>query len=322
MKINQSRVKLWRRCRAAFAFKYDDNLIPKHKKRSLHFGSIVHNMLEAHANGDDPFAVLDEVLIPRPGSVEYELYGDITVDIRYIMTDYFKYWRGNDLRYMVKNGRFAEHKFEIPIPKEGITFVGKIDALARWKKKLKLVVEHKTFKRQPTSDIRWRNVQSAIYQKACQLLGWGMPDGIVWDYIGNKSPTEPQILKSGLMSLRSINTLPSALKNFLVKNNLSTTHYKDFINEVDARQSEWFIRETTPVNAAVVDRVFEDFLATARQIVEHHGKDRTKSIDWTCGMCDYESICRAELLDLDVEFVRKTEYVIDNVEEDPIEEAG
>ena len=320
MEINQSRVKLWRRCRAAYAFKYDDNLIPRVKKRALHFGSIVHTMLEAHANGDDPFVKLDEVEVPKMFSVEYELYGDIVTDIRHIMTDYFRYWKGRDLKYIRKNGQNAEHKFEIPIPGHGITFIGKIDALARWKSKLKLVVEHKTFKRQPSEDIRWRNVQSAVYQKACELLGWGMPDGIIWDYIGNKPPKEPEILRSGLMSRRAITTTPSAIKDFLAKNNLSTSHYADFISEVEERQSEYFIREATPVNASVVDKVWSDFLATADQIVKYHGTDRTKSIDWTCGMCDYEGICRAELLNLDVEFVRKREYKIDNAEENPIEE--
>jgi hypothetical protein len=324
MKINQSRVKVWRRCHAAYSFKYVDNIRPRMKKRPFHFGSIVHNVLEAHANGDDPFVVLDAVPEPKMFSEERELYGDIISDIRYIMTDYFKYWKGNDLQYIRKNGRNAEHEFEIPLtgPGEGITFVGKIDGLAKWRKRLKVVVEHKTFKRQPTEDVRWRNVQSSVYQRACELLGWGKFDGILWDYIGNKPPKEPEILKSGLLSRRTITTLPSVIKSFLAKNNLSTAHYKDYIVEVEARQSEYFIREATPVNDHVVDKVFADFVATAQEIRQLHGKDRTKSIDFTCGMCDYESICRAELLNLDVDFVRSREYITDVEEIPTIEEAG
>lgn len=320
--INQSRVKKWRRCRAAYSYKYVDGIVPRVKKRSLHFGSIVHHMIEAEAEGEDPFAdVLDKVEIPRQFSEEAEQYGDIVDDIRHIMTDYFRYWRRAPLKYIRKNGRNTEHEFAIPIKEVGITFVGKIDALARWKTRLKLVVEHKTFKRRPTEDIRWRNVQSAIYQKACEMLGWGLPDGIIWDYIGNKPPTTPRLLGTGKLSRQAIVTLPSVVKEFLAENNLSTIHHKEYITEVEERQSDYFIREATPVNAKLVDKVFGEFLDTAREIVALSGKDRTKSIDWTCGQCEYESICRAELLNLDVDFVRQREYVKDNAEEEPIQEA-
>ena len=325
MRISQSKVKLRRRCHAAFSFKYVDNLRKKVKSRPLQVGSIIHDMLEAHANGDDPMAVLEAVNLAniKLFTAERELYGDIITDIRSIMGDYFAYWKKEgDLIYIRHNKQNAEHKFELDIDKD-LTITGKIDAFAkRRKSKLKFLVEHKTFKRKPSEDFRWRNVQSSVYLRICEMLGWGHFDGVVWDYIGNKPPTEPEVLKSGLLSRKKIVTLPSVVKRVMEENNLSTAHYKEYIQQVEANQSDYFFRSYTPVNNRVVDVVFDDFMSTAREIVE--GKeDRTRSIDLHCSYCDYEAICRAELQGLDVDFVKQREY--DHVEDEinaetPIEE--
>ena len=85
---------------------------------------------------------------------------------------------------------------------------------------------------------------------------------------------------------------------------------------------EFLEKPAQPANNRVVDVVFDDFMSTAREIVE--GKeDRTRSIDLHCSYCDYEAICRAELQGLDVDFVKQREY--DHVEDEinaetPIEE--
>jgi hypothetical protein len=309
LKVSQSKIKLRRQCAAAYDFKHNQLLRPKVKSRPLQFGSIVHHMLEAHANGGEPFKVLDEINLQnmRLFEAERELYGDIILDIRHIMTDYFRYHKGQDLIYIRRNKRNAEHSFEIEV-ESGILFTGKIDAFAKKpQSKLKWLVEHKTFKRQPSEDIRWRNVQSGVYIKAVDILGWGHYDGVCWDYIGNKPPTEPELLKAGGMSRRKIVTLPSVVKEFLAKNKLKGENYTEFLKTVEQSQEDYFPRFYTPINRAVVDAVYHDFIATARDIAERPNL-RTKTIGMHCGWCDYESICRAEMLGLDVDFVRKREY--------------
>jgi hypothetical protein len=319
VKVSQSKLKLWRRCRAAYSYKYVDNLRKKVKSRPLVFGTIVHSMLEAHAGGEDPFEMLATIADKdkKLFEAEREAYGDIVRDLGFIMTDYFRYWADRDLAYIRVKGRNAEHSFEAEIA-PGIILTGRIDAFARERgKKLKFIVEHKTFKRKPDDDTRWRNLQSAVYLRVAEMLGYGQFDGIIWDYIGSKSPTMPEILKNGSLSRRKITTLPSAMAHFLEEHNLSADHYAEFLSLVEEGRSDYFERVVTPVNARVVDKVFNDFLITALYIQELHGKDRTRTIDLHCSYCDYEPICRAELLDLDVDYIKKASYYVDEKEDAP-----
>ena len=325
-KVSQSKIKQWRRCRAAYSFKYVDMLRKKVKARPLMVGSIIHEMIEAHANGDDPLAVLDAINLKEMKlfEAERELYGNIVQDIRDIMTAYFAYWEKNgDLVYIRHQRRNAEHSFELE--HEGIILKGKIDAFAKRRgSKLRFLIEHKTFKRKPSEDSRWKNVQSSVYLKVCELMGWGHFDGVLWDYIGNRPPKAPEVLKSGKLSGRAITTLPSVVLRTLAENNLSTTHYQEYIKQVEANQSEYFFRLPTPVNQRVIDRVFAEFMATAHQVEELHGVDRSRSIDLHCDYCDYRSICQAELLDLDVEFVKEREFYVESEDQDTavVEEAS
>lgn len=308
MKVSQSKIKLWRKCRQAYDYKYVQKLRPKVKSRPLQFGSIVHKMLEAHADGDDPFETLDLMKLPKMFDEELELYKDMLQDIRYLMTDYFSYYRGADLVYLRLNKKNSEHEFEIEL-EPGIVITGKIDAFAKQqRKKLRWLVEHKTFKRAPSEDHRWRNIQSAVYLTVNDLLGFPFCDGVCWDYLNNKPLSKPKVLKNGSLSKAKIVTLPSVVRDFMKKNNLSTTHYKSFIEQVEQSVPDHFFRVYSPVSKSVRDKVFNDFLKTARDIAEHHGEDNTKCIDLHCDYCEYEDICRAELQNLDVDYVIKRGY--------------
>ena len=325
MKVSQSKAKLWRKCRQAYHYKYIMGLRKKVKARPLQFGSIVHRMIEAHANGDDPFEELNNTGIENQKlfEAERELYGDIIQDIRFIMTDYFKYWKSQDLIYHRVGGKNAEHQFDVEIA-PGIIFTGKIDAFAKKpKSKLKWLVEHKTFKRKPSEDHRWKSIQSAVYLRVVEMLGWVKLDGTCWDYIGSKPPSTPEILKNGQLSRKKISTLPSVVDAFLTANNLSFDHYKEFRALTEESQSNYFDRVFTPISKPVVDEIFKDFVATAQEIQELGEKSSLKSIDLHCDYCEYESLCRAKLNNLDFDFVKEREYNVDNeAKEEPIEVVG
>ena len=163
-KVSQSKVKTWRRCTEAYSLKYVDKLRRKRIKRPFMFGRIVHNMLEADANGDDPFDVLDQVSFDNQKlfAAEREMYGEIVEDLGTIMEAYFEYWPESDLLFVRKKGRSAEHLFEIEVL-PGILWTGIIDGVARTPNKLRWLVEHKSFKKKVNEDHRWRNLQSVTY---------------------------------------------------------------------------------------------------------------------------------------------------------------
>ena len=315
-KASQSKVKTWRRCTEAYSLKYVEHLRRKKIKRPFMFGRIVHEMAEANANGDNPFKLLDKISFANEKlfAAEREMYGEIVEDVRTIMKAYFEYWPEEDLTLLRRKGKSAEHKFEIEIL-PGILWNGIVDAIGRTPNKLRWMVERKSFKKKPSDDHRWRNLQSITYIKAIKILGWaGTIDGTCWDYIRSIPPTRPQLLKNGSLSQKHIKTLPATVRDTIKGHGLKLKDYPDLMGVAEEGQSDYFSRIFTPVNPEVVDHVFEDFLDTVKEMAELHGKKRNRAIEQHCDWCDYEPICRAILTGGDVDFVKEKEYYIDDKE--------
>lgn len=308
--FSQSKVKKWQQCRLCYHYRYVEGLKKRVKSRPLQFGSIVHDMLEAHANKNDPFGVLDtwEEDQGKLFAAEREMYGEIIEDIRTIMQAYFDYYENDKLRYIKYKGQYAEHWLEVPVGEE-MLFVMKVDAFARTRNKLRWLTEHKTFKRTPSDDDRWRSTQAAVYIKACELLGMKPFDGILWNYVHSKPPTRPQILKAGGLSTRAINTLPCVIYDMVEELGLDIDNNQELLRRAEANVKNYFFRVPMPVNKSIVDAVYEDFIDVAHEMMEYHGKKRNRTIGMHCGWsCDFESICRAELTGGDPDFVKEREY--------------
>lgn len=309
--ISQSKVKTWRHCHRAYYNKFVLGLRKKVTKRPFMFGTIVHNMAEAQFERQDPFEVLKQIDLENRAMFkkEIEMYGNIILDIQDIMKDYFDYWGDQVKPLKGKDGRRSEHEFRIELD-DGLWFTGKIDAVVK-SKGLKWLMEHKTFARMPNEDDRWRSVQAATYIKALELMDWPSIDGVLWDYVSSKPPQVPtELLNSGKYSLKKLNSLPGRLKRWVKEEGLKADkgYYKKLIDEAKANRRSYFIRLYNPLRARVVDNIWEDFVDTAHEIQENHGKRKDQNIGWACKMCDYQPLCKAQAHDTDVDFVLKREY--------------
>jgi CRISPR/Cas system-associated exonuclease Cas4 (RecB family) len=321
-KVSQSKVKQYRECRRKWWYAHVVKLARKKPVRPLAFGSIVHKMKETLAEGGDPLSVLDE--LPRQDIEAYqddpEQFGDIIGDIRYIFKAYAAYWQGRELKYLPHGKRRAEHPFEIEIPKEKILIKGTIDAVTSHRG-FNWLTEHKNHKSIPNDDERWRSVQSVVYIKVIEMLDWWKNiEGTCWDYIRTKSPTRPELLKSGEISKRKIDTLPAViidtlgqdLKRHRSKSEQDVKFKKDFNSLIDAailNMPTYFQRVYTPIKRRLVNKVWEDFLTTSKEMRDAKMRQPPMSIGRHCSWCAFESICRAELTDGDVDFVIEHEYV-------------
>lgn len=303
------------------------------------FGKIVHRMIEAKAQEDDPFAILDAIDVENAPifTAEKEMYGEIIQDIRTIMRDYFEY-HNDGLRFLpVQEGdelRFAEHEFAVPLDAlmdkqlykmtdllatdlQGVVFKGQIDGFGKTPNKLRWLIEHKSFDKLPSDDERWRNVQSVVYIRAALYLKWikGV-DGICWNYVMSKPPTIPQVLKDGTrLSIRDVVTLPSVVRAVLKQHKLSPDlpEHQELLARAEKSRHDYFQRIYTPVNHTVADQVFAGFVATAAEMREYHGRRQDMNIGRHCSWCDYEPICRQRLTGGDVDYVKEAEYA----KEDP-----
>lgn len=310
-RVSQSKVKTYRRCHKAYHYRYVEKLRRKRKSRPLQFGSMIHEALERHFNGDDALDYFDElrndVAAMRLFAQEREEYGDILEDAEDIITDYIDYWDDRDLRPIRISKRGAEHSFEIELF-PNVIWNGKMDFIAKTPNKLRWLGEHKTYTRRPSDDDRWRNLQSVTYFRANDILGWPSLDGCLWDYIKSKPPAVPGILKDGTLSTKKIDTLPSKIHRVIDEHDGDPGKTDALLAMAEKNRGEYFQRIHTPVNRAVADLVFEDFEATVREMVDNHGKCSDMNIDKHCSWCDYEPLCRSMLQGLDVDYIKEREY--------------
>lgn len=314
-KVSQSKVKTWRQCHRAYHLKYVENLRRVRKSRPLQFGTLVHEMIDSHANGKDWMGQLEAINLENYQlfQAEREMYGDIVNDVRIIMQEYFAFWGEKSLTYIKYHGRYSEHEFELPIS-DSILFKGKVDAIVKTPNKLRWIGEHKTFTRMPNEDERWRNLQSAVYLKALQELEWPEVEGLCWDYIRSKPPASPQLLKSGKMSERALDTLPTKLLEVLAEHELKAKDFSLMIEAAKHNRTTYFVRTFSPVKEDVVEQVFTDFVETSQEMMDLHGKSKAKNIGRHCSWCDFEAICRGEMTRSDIDFIKEREYYVSETE--------
>lgn len=308
--VSQTKVNLWRKCHRAYHYRYVDLLKKIVKARPLQFGSIIHEMLEVSAEGGDPFKHLDKIgrVNKKLFAAERELYGEIVADARIIMQSYFKYYPKKELRYFPHKGKRAEHNFEVDIG-HGLLLKLKVDAFARTENGLRWLVEHKTFSKMPGEDERWRDLQSTLYLYVCtQILGIKDLTGICWNYVKSKSPSSPQVLQSGKLSSRELDTLPLKVKEVIKREGLKEKDYKDLIVSAEENVQTYFRRIYTPANEQVIAELLRDFITTAREVKELHGIAQERSIGRHCSWCDYELLCRTELTGGDSTYVKENHY--------------
>lgn len=309
LSVSHSKIKTWRRCRKQYAYKYIEKLEPRKKGRPLYFGSIVHEMIEAFANGDDPKSITKKYRndTKKLFSSEREEYAQIIDDAETMMEHYFKYYKDSPIKFVAVKGKLAEHEFELEIA-PGIVLKGKIDAIAKTPDGSVWIMEHKSHKTLPAEDIRFRDVQTVIYAHVAPQIGIKKVDGVLWDYIRSKMPRVPELTKKGQLSKGKIDTLKSVYEKAIKDNKLNPKDYKEELTALEGSEDNYFKRIFMPLNDSAGKQLIKEMIITAKEIQEKGEKDATRNITNDCSWCSYEKLCMAELVGNDADYLRKTEF--------------
>ena len=233
--VSQSKVRVYRQCRRMFHNKFVMGLRKKKITRPLMFGTVIHNIAEARFEGQDWEEVLNKIELDNKKLFkrEIEMYGNLVEDIRDIMTDYFEYWESHPtdaVKPIKHDGRRSEHEFRIELD-DGLWFTGKIDAVVR-ARKMRWVMEHKSFNRMPSEDDRWRSVQAAVYFRALEEMGFEQIDGVLWDYISSKPCNVPgELTSTGKISQARIDSLPSRINRWIKEEGLKKKDYTKLLTD-------------------------------------------------------------------------------------------
>jgi len=317
--VSNSKLNTWRQCRRKYYYSYVQKLKRRAKAVPLTRGSIIHNMLEVHISGGDPWERYKkdkEEIESKLMKGERPLYADMFKDIEFIMKGYFKFYKDDELIYRsykstdikgVTKKRYSEHYFEIEIAK-GIDLNGYIDTVAkRIIDRLLWLIDHKTAKTIPDINLKITDLQGSIYAWVMPRIGMPKPDGVMWNYLRTEGITLPTLNKNGALSKRKdMSCTWDIYRKEVKKHGLKTSDYLDMKDTLKGKETEFYVRQYIPLNDNIIDSLIGDAITTAKEIRKIAGKDKTRNIGLHCQWCDYKELCKIHLIGMDDSYELKT----------------
>lgn len=311
LKLSNSRVSTWRKCHMAYHYKYHEHLRPKRKGVALQRGSIIHECIEAYDSGRSwrkPYQKFAKQFYKETFREEIVEIGDIPRMVEELMENYQALYEGDGLIYLGN-----EVHFELPLM-PGVVIEGYLDALVEDEHGCVWPKETKTYKKNPDYDFLLLNTQSALYTWAVMEMDYH-PKGTLWDIIRAKEPSRPQVLKSGEISRKGIDSTPYTVRKALIEMGKDPKDYTDLLGKVSFE--DYFRRYPVRVNQTVVDGIMDDFRSTAKEIIKGGSKLRDRNLGKGCAWCDYKPLCQAELMGLDTDFIRSKQFEVSEKEGRP-----
>lgn len=156
------------------------------------------------------------------------------------------------------------------------------------------------------------NIQNAVYSYACQKMGIPISGTMTWQHI-NTPAADPQLLKDGRISRAKVKTTWNHYKEFCEAHGQDPQDYYLEMEE-KLRDIEWFRATLEYRNEETINRIWHScVIPAAKQVKAAHGKNAVnyRSLyPWNCKMCQYQSLCQAELRDYDADAIRQREYTV------------
>lgn len=245
-----------------------------------------------------------------PASWQGDLGENYVDDLFNIFRDYQTVYEGT------RQPQVTEQEFELEVGKfrdEPIIFVGKIDEMYLLKKrgqKMIKIGEHKTFTNKPNMDILVMNPQKCLYAKAVQFLRGILPERVIWDYIKSTPASEPIWLeKSGRFSEASSSKItPMSWERACQSRGITDPAVIARGERYAPNITEFFFKAELDIDPRMVDKVWEGYMFTAKQIIRFGEKNRTQNITKNCSWCSYRDICHAELTGGDPEYIISKDF--------------
>lgn len=325
-----SRLRSWRRCRRLHNYRYRQFLTRLRPKVPLIRGTILHELLNARAKGENPKAVLIkyEKEYGKLFREEREEYGDMIGDCANIFRRYCEAYDRDGLTVIA-----SEHEIRIVLIESttrfpGLEFKGTIDRVLLDKQaKRRWISDSKSHKNIPGEEARFNDLQTVFYVWAWNVQNPRRPvDGVIWDYLRTKLPTLPEVLKSGKLSQRSnIDTTHGEAARVVAEHCKQTGEdpldYHEWLEGLRGREEKFFRRVFLPSPPRImVDTIVREMQTTGEQMIRELDDD-TRTLTKDCSFCEFRELCHAELRGQDAEFIRKSEFRIDQeIQEEYAEE--
>jgi len=315
--FNQSRLKTFDRCPKQYEYKYVQLLQPKRHERALFLGTWIHACLETHYRDGD-WKIGHQIFVNQWNKLFEEeqealrkkgkrFLPPLPEVVERVMKSYLWYYRDENW-----TPRYVETILEVPTPLiiDGTRFVfkGRLDLVIEDEEGLLWLVDHKSASNipQPTA-FHAMDPQLMLYPWAAQEQFGIEIAGVIYNYVGSKPPSVPQLNKDGSISRRKVKTDYPTLLRFLKENGFNPGDFKPVLRQL-YRKSEFLRRYKMPREKVVTREVLLDTLSKVKRI--HETKRFTRTITRDCVRCPYADLCRAELNGFETDLMRKERYTI------------
>jgi uncharacterized protein YdcH (DUF465 family) len=332
--ISNSKVQCWRKCPFKWYLRYIEKIRPIVRKRSLTLGGWIHELLETHDKGGDIKAAFNKLKAKEWDNLfeeERAELGNLPSDVIKIINKYLITYKSDVQMYKPV---LLEQEFKVALTQdeEPIVLTGKIDKVSQvlGDNPKYLLIEHKTAKRlEQIEDYKIMDTQGAAYLYTLSRMiqdGFISPlevSGMMFDYIRSLPPEEPEVLKSGKLSMNKRTSADYIAYAKKVKElGLDMSEYKDFINQLKANDSKFLNRMYLNKSDTNIKNVMRDFIYSARQMKEMKNNPKAhyvKNLGWDCGKgamkCEYLDACMLDLQGYDYRSLIGSLYEINQREE-------
>lgn len=333
--VSVSQLQTFMSCKKKWAYNYLENLKPRVDKSYLTIGKLCHKgmqvamqkMWEYNLQDEDWVTAMEEGVDAM--REDYEDYIAITSFLPEEIPDIEQLW--DDARSVFTQAfeEFEPNRYEVltlwkdgkPIPALELHFVvpcppskglhGYIDAILRDKETGSIWCTDYKFRKSLSPDEEESfNIQNAVYTYACNKMRIPITGTMTWQHV-NTPAADPAILKDGKVSRAKIKTTWRHFENFCIQHGKDPEDYYLEMEE-KLRDIEWFRATYEYRNDETVKRMWEECIIPATRGVKscYGAKPRIfrSMYPWNCKMCQYQSLCQAELRDYDTQAIRDREY--------------
>lgn len=340
--VSVSQLQTFMSCRKKWKYNYIDDITPRIERAYLTVGKLCHKGMQVvmeniwadqqavlNTDYDSGFfgAWLNTALAAI--RIEWQEYMDGTPMLAEEIPDFeqmredaidvftqafreFEPWKYRIMSVM-KNGKLypaLELHFVVPCPPtKGLH--GFIDAILQDRETgFVWCTDYKFRKSLSPDEDEAYNLQNAVYTHACARMGINISGTMTWQHV-NTPASSPQLLKNGAVSRAKIKTTWARYAQFCRENGIDPTPYEDEMREKLA-DIEWFRATYEYRNPETVMRIWDNCVVpAAKGIKAAYGKNAVNYpslYPWNCKMCQYQSLCQAELRGYDVEAIKQRDY--------------
>lgn len=316
VKISVSKWATLVRCLRKYYYAYELNLRRKVQAVPLVRGSLGHECLQHYYKSDCDLQSIKHPIISFKKQLdnlsieEREMYASLPDDAVRIMRGYHSYWHDDkNLRvWEDDDGLFIERELVVPITR-GVHLVLIVDLLAEDQNGLLWIMDHKWVKGEPPAELRTHDYQGGAYYWALTKLGY-KPEGVVWNYLRTKAPSEPKVLKDGTLSKAKIDTDRATYMAAIKKNGLNPADYEDMLSSLSAKT--FFNRVRLPQPDALVETIVDELKRVGQMVRTLKGKPQQRFVRTLCRTCEWDCefkpLCLAELQKRNTELMLSNHY--------------